>query len=139
MHYCKENSFEPIREDKYRRIFVEDFNIRFKIPKSDTCPVCDELNIKVRTSDGQHRRQYEYELQLHQRRAEAGQTNIRHQTTPAKSDTNYHVITFDLQEALPMPRLSSGPVFYKHKIWTCNFNVHNCRTGVGHFFVLGCN
>lgn len=135
LHYCKENNIEPISEDKYRRIFTEDFNISFKMPKSDTCPTCDELNINIKSSDEQQRLQYERQLELHQRRAEAGQTNIKHQTTRAKNDPNYHVITFDLQQALPTPRLSTGPMFYKRKIWTYNLSVHNCGTGVGHFFV----
>ncbi|KAJ8896684.1 hypothetical protein PR048_002029 [Dryococelus australis] len=66
------------------------------------------LTLRLQLVMDLHHRQYEHELQLHQRRAEAGQTNIQHQTTRAKSDPNYHVITFDLQQALSTPRLSSG-------------------------------
>ncbi|KAJ8898100.1 hypothetical protein PR048_003460 [Dryococelus australis] len=81
------------REDKYGRIFTEDSNVSFKTSKSDTCPTCDELSIEVTASDGQHCRQNEHESHLHQRRAEAGQTNIQHQTTRAKSDPDYHIVS----------------------------------------------
>ena len=44
------------------------------------------------------------------------------------------VITFDLEQTLPTPKLSTGPAFYKRKLWTYNFNIHDCKQNVGHCF-----
>ena len=45
------------------------------------------------------------------------------------------VICLDLQQALPTPRLSSNKVFYKRKLWTYNFGIHDYKTGRGFMFV----
>ena len=45
------------------------------------------------------------------------------------------VICLDLQKALPTPRLSSNKVFYKRKLWTYNFGIHDYKTGRGFTFV----
>ena len=50
-----------------------------------------------------------------------------------KNDKSLHVITFNLQQALPTPKLTTGPAFYKRKCWTYNFNIHNCADGTGYF------
>ncbi|KAJ8883063.1 hypothetical protein PR048_014902 [Dryococelus australis] len=106
-------------------------------PKSDTCPTCDDLNNKIlATKDNEEKYQeYEVEKELHLRKAEKGQKNIQMQTVQAKNDSKYHVITFDLQQALPTPKISTRPAFYKRKLWTYNLGTHNCGIGVGHSYV----
>ena len=46
-------------------------------------------------------------------------------------------ISFDLQQALPVPKLTTGPAFYCRKLWLYNFGVHDCRHGKGYMFVWG--
>ena len=45
------------------------------------------------------------------------------------------VICLDLQQALPTPRLSTNRVFYKRKLWTYNFGIHDYKTGRGYMFI----
>ena len=134
-HYCKENNLRPVSEDKYSRIFTEDFNTSFQCPKSDTCLTCDGLNVKIAATKGNESQIFINEKELHMRKAECGQKNISDYTEIARNNPNYHVITFDLQQALPTPKLSTGPAFYKRKLWTYNFSVHSCGTGHVNFFV----
>lgn len=34
--FCEEKNIEPVSKDKYRRMFWEEYNIGFQLPKSDT-------------------------------------------------------------------------------------------------------
>ena len=45
------------------------------------------------------------------------------------------VICLDLQQALSTPKLSTNQVFYKRKLYTYNFGIHNYKTGRGYMFV----
>ena len=45
------------------------------------------------------------------------------------------VICLDLQQALPTPRLSTNQVFYKRKMWTYNFGIHDYKSKQAHMFV----
>ncbi|KAJ8886388.1 hypothetical protein PR048_012599 [Dryococelus australis] len=139
-HYNMINKCDPVSEYKYRRIFTGNYNISLKPPKSDTCPTCDDLNNKtLATKDDEEKCQkYKVEKELNLRKAEKGQKNIQIQTVQASNDSKYHVITFDLQQALPPPpNISTRPDFYKRKMWTYNLGIHDCGIGVGHFYV--CN
>ena len=41
----------------------------------------------------------------------------------------------DLQQALPTPKVSTGISFYKRKMWTYNFNIHDYKSGRAHMFL----
>jgi hypothetical protein len=44
----------------------------------------------------------------------------------ANSQLGLVVLTMDLQQALPTPKLFCGPAFYERKVWTYSFNIHDC-------------
>ena len=46
----------------------------------------------------------------------------------SKSDTDL-VITFDLQQNLPVPTLTHSSMFYLRQLWVYNFGIHECGTG----------
>ena len=76
------------------------------------------------------------EKELHLRKAEAGQAQIKKLTDLAKSNpAKYHVVALDLQQALPAPRLTVGPAFYKRKILTYNLGVHDCAKGTRYMMI----
>lgn len=58
------------------------------------------------------------------RKAEGGRASLRNVRKLAKSEAGLHAITFDLQQAMPIPKLSTGPAFYLRKIWGYNFGIH---------------
>ena len=45
------------------------------------------------------------------------------------------MITFDLQQALPSPKLTTNVVFYKRQLWSYNLGVHDCSDGKGYMFM----
>lgn len=131
----------PISCDKFRRIFTEEYNISFKGPKSDTCSTCDENEIKISTAKKSGNQELLKELEaskdLHLRKAEAARNILKNAVEEAKTiSKKIHVITFDLQQALPTPKLTTGPCFYKKKLWCYNFSIHCCNEPEHGYFYL---
>ena len=42
---------------------------------------------------------------------------------------NSVVLTFDLQQNLPVPSLAHGAMFCMRQLWVYNFGIHNCTDG----------
>lgn len=136
LDWCTLNNYTPAKEDKYRRVFCTEFNIGFKLPRSDTCKCCDSLDIKLKSPDitEEEKMSMQAQLQLHQCRAKAMQEKLKTDVQQAKTNKK-DVITFDLQQALPTPNLTVGPAFYLRKLWTYNCGIHVCNDGIGHMFM----
>jgi hypothetical protein len=64
-----------------------------------------------------------------------GSLKIEVEQATANSQLGSVFLTMDLQHALPTLKLSCGPAFYKHKVWTYNFNVHNCVSDQRYMFM----
>lgn len=138
--WCTQHKIEdPVSQDAYRRIFCRDFNIGFVLPKSDTCKTCDESRVKIEALhlDGKEdeAKTIENNLRIHQIRAKAMQNLLKSKSEEIQPGTL--VITFDLQQALPIPKLTTGPAFYCRKLWLYNFGVHDCTNNQGYMFVWG--
>ena len=63
------------------------------------------------------------------------QEKLKLETAVSKNNNRKLVITFDLQQALPLPKLTTGPAFYCRKIWMYNLGIHDCTAGKGHMFL----
>lgn len=138
--WCSEKNKTPISSDKFRRLFCEEYNIGFKLPKSDTCPICDAYNIQIESSAIQENvdklNSLKTDRNLHHRQAEAAQDKIKLLSAKAAENPNdIHCIAIDLQQAMPTPKLTVGPAFYKRKLWTFNLGIHDCGSNVGYMFL----
>lgn len=123
--YCAENNLIPSTQDKYRRIFCGEYNLGFKLPKSDTCPTCDQYVIdKLKDKNNAEKlNQLAVENTVHLKKADAMQLSLANATEECKNSDQFDVITFDLQQTLPTTDLTSGPAFYSRKVWTYNLSI----------------
>lgn len=137
LEWCKDKALNPVKESYYRKIFCTEFNIGFKLPKTDTCKTCDHLNIQIKNADsmGESADSLKIELELHQRRAEALQKSLKDEIDNAKKSKDTLVLSFDLQQALPVPNLTVGPAFYLRKAWTYNLGIHDCIEDKGYMYM----
>lgn len=102
-------------------------------PKTDTCKTCDAYKVKVDAErDEATLRQLHGEWELHHCKAERAYQQLKEDSAHAKSNPNMLEITFDLQQSLPTPVLTTNVVFYKHPLWTYNLGIHNCAAESGH-------
>lgn len=62
-----------------------------------------------------------YSFRLHQLKAEAGYKLLSDAKKNSKSPTyEYCVITYDLQQAMPLPKIPTEKVFYLRQLWVYN-------------------
>ena len=77
----------------------------------------------------------ESELRLHQCKSECGYQQHKEDTALSQSSQDVDMITFDLQQSHPTPKLATCVVFYKHKMCTYNLGVHDCSNKRGFMFM----
>lgn len=126
-----------VSSDKYHRIFCLEFNIGFKLPRSDTCHVCDRLKIELdsNVNDCELHAKLKVDQELHHKTADEMQENLKNTAREAKVSKRTDVIALDLQQKLPTPSLTVGLAFYSHKAWTYNFGIHDCVNEQGHMYL----
>lgn len=127
---CEENKEQPVTRKTYHDIFVSEYNIRFHFPRSDTCDKCDKFLAQIQSTDSERQRTLlTQERDLHVRKAENGFASLKHDTANSKlGESNADVITFDLQQTLPLPNISTGIAFYCRQLWLYNLGIHICKT-----------
>lgn len=97
-----------IKECTYRNVFVSEFNLSFGYPKSDTCSTCDAGD-----SNDEHIANYQEAYNA-----------LKADREKAKSLENLAYMTMDLQQTMPLPRLSTSKAFYLRQLWMYNFGTH---------------
>lgn len=127
--YKEEHGGNAVSEWVYRKIFNECFDLIFGTPRTDTCKTCDSYKVHIEAVDVSERMQVQGEWDLHKTKAERGYQALREDTALSQSDSNYDLLTFDLEQALATPILTTNVVFYKRQLWTYNLGIHNGRSG----------
>lgn len=128
----------------YIRVFTEEFNIVFKLPKKDTCALCDRLKLEIHEGKASNDDMSEKEqtLQEHKDRAGAVQRllsqsakNLNIPSTLSGGSAKVRVVAMDLQQTHPCPRISTGLAYYLRKLWVYNFCVYDVTMGKPTMFV----
>ena len=93
--------------------FNTEFNLSFGAPKTDTCNKCDSLHVSIQAeNDEQKRHTLQVQQDLHHRKAKSSYESLKADGDIAKQNSNVTVITFDFQQVLPCPYLTTSVVFY---------------------------
>lgn len=66
--------------------------------------------------------------ELHLKAAQLARDSLN---TEVSSDEHY-ICTFDLQKALPFPKLSTSVAYYKRNMYVYNLGVHSMNTKTGY-------
>lgn len=129
--------FQIASADKYRRIFCKEFNLGFKLPRSDTCKTCDSIHVKIKDNkdDPDLIAKLKIEVESHHDEAKRSENDLQTTIREAKSNNEFDVVIFDLQQALLTPTLTVGVAFYLRKALTYNFGVHNGKSDKGNMFM----
>ena len=119
MHELYVEKFEPgatkplVSYKYYREYFNDNFNISFGYPRTDTCSMYDQLDLRLSTADDTTRRLIAQQKEIHLRKAETFYNSLRSDTRLSKQSEQIATISFDFQQNLPLPSLPVG-VFFLH-------------------------
>ena len=69
------------------------------------------------------------EWDLHKAKAERAYQQLKEDTALSHSRSDLELLTFDLEQSLPTPVLTTNVAFYKRQLWTYNVGIHNGKTG----------
>ncbi|MPC64909.1 hypothetical protein E2C01_059031 [Portunus trituberculatus] len=117
-----------MRFDRYSRAFSR-FNIGSRPPMVATCSYCDKIANEVEVATVNRDETKKSQLLTHKKVHLLKAKVARDLMTAYKQDTNSTLFAFamDLQQTLVTPRLSTNVAYYKRKMWTYNFGVHNLK------------
>lgn len=137
-----------ISYEKFRQTFVENFNISFGYPRTDTCATCDEQKAKelsIEKSlegaiDG-NKAKLEKELKdlqtamkLHKLKADWFYKRKRDARRQSRKTVKTEAIAVDFGRNLQVPDISTSEVYFRRQLSFYVFNVHILATGVSVFY-----
>ncbi len=131
----KEKFQNPVSQSYYKKVFYEDFNLRFKVPKKDTCKKCDHYFVRSKTATGVDRQIHEEWHKTHLDRADFLRKQMNEDLEQAKIDDEIETLTFDLQKVLFLPKVPTNIVYYLRQLNLYNFGIHVGSTNQGIFNV----
>lgn len=135
LEYCKGKS-TPVSESVYRRTFSSESNLCFHAPLKDTFSKCDAYRNKLPYIENEPEKRLMNTMhELHLRKAEAARTALQEARTTSKNDPNVYALTFDLEKALPFPKITTRSIaYYKRNMYLYNLGVHELSTGLGYMY-----
>lgn len=105
----------------YQKIFYEDFNLGFHIPKKDFCDFCQQYA----NSTADEKQKLQCEMDAHQARKERVRLLKAELKRQASVVDNLIVATYDLEKVLQSPKLNVGSLYYKRKLSVHNFTIYS--------------
>lgn len=135
---CLETTFNPVSKYMFRDIFKRRLNLKFKPPQIDTCSRCDSMNNAIRntTTSIQKKNTLIAQKNIHLDTVDHVKKEYYKNVSESKeSDGKIVVLVFDLQKVLETPMLRTNNYYYKSKLSTYNFCIHNATTNQSYMYV----
>lgn len=108
----------------YKKVFYREFNLRFKVPKKDTCKKCDVYLVKAKHAVGTDREMNEEWHNNHLANADSLRKHMNDDLARAKIDDEVETLTFDMEKTLNIPKLPTNIVYYLRQLNLYNFGIH---------------
>lgn len=124
---------QPASKSYYKKIFYNEFDLRFKVPKQDTCYKCDVYIIKMKTASGPELILLEKWHKEHLEQAESLRSQMNKDLKMAKSNPTIETLTTDQQKTQNCPKVPTGIAYYKRSLNLYNQGIHVGSTGQGRF------
>ena len=124
---------EPRVKSSYYRMKFKGLRLGFRPPMSDTCSRCDTLKVAIKSASPDEVQGLRDKKKEHVKKAKEGQRLMK--KLAKDTDDNTRCICLDLQQTLPVPRMSTSIAYYQKKLWMYNLCIHDLKKKVSQFFV----
>lgn len=126
-----------VKYEFFLKYFNENYALKFGRPQVDVCSECERLGTRLRDKslNDTAKRVSAAELMVHKRRAKKFYSKLKDVEALSKDHPEILGITFDYMQNLPLPVLPVQEIFYYRQLWIYSFEIHNLRTGAGHFYM----
>lgn len=120
----------------YLKYFRENFNYRFGRPQVDVCSTCENLGIKIKSTqlNNNAKRVAVAELIVHKRRAKNFYSKLAEVKEVCQTDETSYAIVFDYMQNLPLPQTPVQEMFHLRKTWHFVFCIHSLGDGKSKFY-----
>ena len=126
--WCKENNLIAAKTHLYNALFKEQ-NIGFHRPRKDACAFCLKINEGLSDVTEEEKNKFA------KHRNHIKQLNeLKNKWEHLSSQDQFACIDYDLEAVLYTPKLSTKAIFYKRKLASCNFTIHNFSTNKGYAY-----
>ena len=106
------------KENVYRQVFDNEFNLAFHVPKKDRCDSCEEY--RALTQNGSNDAKSEAKYLAHIKDKEETYT----ERDKDRKNEDMVVVAFDLEKVITCPRANISNFFYKRKLNVYNLTAH---------------
>ena len=130
---CQEEQRPSVNLSMYCRIFNENFNLSFHVPKKDQCNLCSKYH--TAEQDGALTDKMKEEFNIHQNRKVIAREEKANDKLIAKADSKVHSCTFDLQSVFYTPCSLVSVMYYMRKLCCYNLSVYSLGSGEGSCFL----
>lgn len=130
---CQEKSEDPVKLPIYRKVFNEEYNISFHVPKKDQCTTCTKYY--TAQQDGTLTSEMKHLFEKHQERKSRARLEKENDKLAAKSSNNIYVATFDLQSVLYTPCSLVSLMYYMRKLCCYNLSFYSLGNNRGTCFL----
>lgn len=128
--FMKEYPESTVKYSYYNKFFHENFNLHFGRPQIDTCNVCEELNLKIKSpSLGDAAKKVAVaEKAVHCRRSKKFYTALNNQVQECKQRNDVEALAFDFMQNLQLPVIPVQDLFYLSQLTVNVFCISNIKS-----------
>lgn len=134
----KKQHANPVSMYMFRDTFFRRFNLKFKPPLLDTCDKCNKLQMQIKSTVTKP----ELKIKLHEQKTDHLQLvefisrEYKENIDNSKlSGGKKIVLVFDLEKVFDTPKLDTNSAYYKRKLSTFNFCVHDATNNRSYMYI----
>ncbi|CAG9773465.1 unnamed protein product [Ceutorhynchus assimilis] len=117
---CKDKNLPTVSSITYRRIFCQNYNKSFFVPKKDQCMTCSEYT----NASLAEKQDLEENFRSHLERKEASQLEKNKDKQKANTDPSFLSITCDMEKVLQLPTSQRSLLYYLRKLNLYIFTIY---------------